>query len=427
LPLRINFHFYYTPDFFVRDIDGLAISAFDCFLLLVLALWLFRVVSDHRLKVRLFPAVSIPFAIIWLLSLAGLLRAGVDTPIAVAVLWTVFKNLLVFLYVANNLDRLGPLKHILIMLLLIGVVQSGIGIAQYATGGKIGLAIFGEAERAYFEMRAGDGHVSRVAGTLGHPNKLAVFLNMLLLLNLAMLFAAPSRRARRLLLVPMAIMGVAMLLTFSRGGWLGLTLGGGLTLFWCLFRIVRHRTLTAVILLVAAGAVLVTTFAAVPAVRQRLFEDDYGTAALRVPMSQVAVNIMAHHPWLGVGLNNYTAVSKQYDNSFDWVSYAFHRPVHNEFLLIGAEQGVIVLALFLAILGRMLFYLYRIATSRAPLLITTTAIGFLGGWLGWCLHHQFEYSYTFFSATVWLLFGLIQAMHQGVRAPSPKMPEPGAA
>lgn len=411
MPIRIDYHFYFTPDYFIRDLNGLAVSGFDVFFFLAFGLWLFRIVTDTRTSIHLHPRITIPFLLIWLMSLVGLIHAAVDGPITVAVLWTVFKNLLVFIYVANNLHRLGPFKHILILLLIIGLGQSFLGLAQYVTGGRLGLTLFGEAERSYFEMRTGAEFVSRVAGTLGHPNKLAVFLNLFLQLNIALLFWAESWRQRRWLWLTLAIMGITMVLTYSRGGWLGLALGSAVTSFWCLYRIMGKRTPAMIVVGVVAAVLAISAVASIPSLRKRLFEDDYGTAALRGPMSLVALNTIIHHPWLGVGLNNYTAENKRYDITASGVSYTFPKPVHNEFLLIGAEQGIIALGLFLAILIQMFVYLFRVARRSTSRLVVFAAIGFFSGWLGWCLHHQFEYEYVFFSNYSWVLFGMFQAMY----------------
>lgn len=418
LPIRIDYHFYFTPDYFVRDVNGLAVSGFDVFFFMAFGIWLFRIVNDRRTIVHFFPRISIPFLFIWLISLTGLVHAAVDGPIAIAVLWQVFKNLLVFLYVANNLHRMGRFKHILILLLIMGLVQSFLGLAQYITGGKLGLTMFGEAERSYFEMRTGAEYVSRVAGTLGHPNKLAVFLNLLLQLNIALLFWAESWHQRKWLWVTLGVMGITMVLTYSRGGWLGLALGGAVTLFWCLLRILGRRTLSMILVAVVILAVAFAAVATVPSLRKRLFEDDYGTAALRGPMSLVAVNTIIHHPWLGVGLNNYTAENKRYDTTASGVSYTFPKPVHNEFLLIGAEQGIITLALFVVILIQFFVYLFQVVKKSSSRLLSYAAIGFFSGWLGWCLHHQFEYEYVFFSVYSWVLFGIFQAMYVWVRSGS---------
>ncbi len=410
LPIRIDFHFAYTEGIWVRPINGFGISAFDVFFLLAMASWILRAVMDHRVRIHLFPKISIPFLLIWIISILGVTRTSMPDIVMASVIWTVFKNWLVFIYIANNIHVIGSIRQVVILLLLVGIIQSLIGLAQFAAGGKLGLAMFGEAERSYFEMQAGAGTVSRVAGTLGHPNKLAVFLNLLLQMNFALFFANIPKRIKIGLCVPFALMGVTMLLTYSRGGWLGLALGGTVVLYWCLAKNIRNRLFSAVLLTVFLALFLVVVMGGVQSVKRRLFEDDYGTAALRIPMSVVALNIIRHFPLMGVGLNNYTTVIERYDTTASAVSYDFPRPVHNEFLLIAAEQGLISLGLFLVILVFMFAALLRTAGSPGGPLRSWLAIGFFGGWLGWCLHHQFEYEYVFFSEITWVLFGLFQSM-----------------
>lgn len=410
LPIRVDFHFVYTEGIFVRPVNGLGISAFDMFFFLAFGAWLMRAVMDHRLRIRLFPGVSVLFLIIWLISIPRTLQAGMPDMVTAAVIWTVFKNWLVFLYIANNIHVIASIRNVVLFLLFVGMLQALIGLGQFVAGGKLGLGMFGEAERSYFEMQAGAGTVSRVAGTLGHPNKLAVFLNLMLQMNFVIFFTNVSRRIKIAACVPFVLMGGAMLLTYSRGGWLGLALGGTVTVYWCLAKKIRNRLLSAVLMTIFIVVFTIVLVGSVQSVKRRLFEDDYGTAELRLPMSVVAVNIIRHFPLLGVGLNNYTSVIERYDTTPGAVSYDFPRPVHNEFLLVAAEQGLISLAVFLAILVQIFVKLLRTARSGGETFNAWLAIGFFGGWLGWCLHHQFEYQYVFFSEATWVLFGLFQAM-----------------
>ncbi|MFZ5569583.1 MAG: O-antigen ligase family protein [Thermodesulfobacteriota bacterium] len=410
MPIRVDFHFVYTEGVWIRPINGFGVSAFDVFFLLAMGSWMLRAVLDHRLRIRLFPGISIPFLLVWIIAIPGVLRTTMPDIVMASVIWTVFKNWLVFIYIANNIHVVGSIRQVVVLLLVVGMLQSLIGLAQYVTGGKLGLAMFGEAERSFFEMRAGAGTVSRVAGTLGHPNKLAVFLNLLLQMNFALFFAGLSRRVKLALCIPFALMGLTMLLTYSRGGWLGLALGGTVVLYWCLAKNSRNRLFSVVLMTVFLGIFLIVVIGSVQSVKRRLFEDDYGTAALRIPMSVVALNIIRHFPLTGVGLNNYTAVIERHDTTAMAVSYDFPRPVHNEFLLIAAEQGLIGLGLFLVILAQMFIVLFRTARSPGAPFRSWVTIGFFGGWLGWCLHHQFEYEYVFFSEITWVLFGLFQAM-----------------
>jgi O-antigen ligase len=146
-------------------------------------------------------------------------------------------------------------------------------------------------------------------------------------------------------------------------------------------------------------------------VRKRLFEEDYGTAQTRIPMGITALNIIRHHPWLGIGFTNYVLVAPRYDISAEGISYHFPRPVHNEFLLIAAELGIPALLLFLTILLVIFRYLLSLGRAKDDPVLPYLAVGFFGGWVGWCLHHQFEYLYSFLVLPVWVYyFGFIQAL-----------------
>lgn len=411
LPLRVDFNIGYSPELFVRPINGFRITIFDLFFFLAFAIWILRGILHKQLNLRLYLPITTLFFVVVFLSFMSLYFSPVSSHILVSVMWVVIKNGLIFFYIANRTTDERTLRHMAVILLVIGGFQAVLGIAQFVAGGRLGLAMFGEAERSFFEMKAGADTVSRVAGTLGHPNKLAVFLAMLLQVNFALFFARISRRVRRWLPVPFSLMGVAMVLTYSRGGWLGLALGGAVTLYWCLVKKIRHRVVSAILLVVIGSVLLGIIFGSMESMRRRFFEDDYGSANLRLPMSLVAMNIIRHHPWLGVGPNNYTSVIEQYDISSSAVSYTFPKPVHNEFLLIAAEQGLVVFGIFLAMLVIMFYYMVRIGRAGPDSVIRYMAVGFFGGWLGWCFHHQFEYEYLFLSDYSWVVFGLLQAMY----------------
>lgn len=59
-----------------------------------------------------------------------------------------------------------------------------------------------------------------------------------------------------------------------------------------------------------------SSVALIPSVRNRIFADDGGSGTdIRDELKTIAKNIIDHHYWIGVGLNNYTSVVRKYDNS----------------------------------------------------------------------------------------------------------------
>jgi O-antigen ligase len=247
---------------------------------------------------------------------------------------------------------------------------------------------------------------------------------MLVLINLALFWAPLSRRLKWVLVPSFLLISTTLILTYSRGAFLALGVGGLATLYLCFFRRSKHPVVSLIGSMVLMVILFVASMALVSPLRQRFFEEDYGAARTRIPMSWVALNIIRHHPWLGVGLGNYTFEAPFYDISREGISYEFPQPVHNEFLLIAAEQGLPSLLLFLVILGYILGQLHRLSRSPNDSILAFLAIGLLGSYLGWCVFRQTDYVYVLLGDPFWLLAGLSVAMTR-ILETQPDSTEPG--
>lgn len=408
----LSFHLIYLePTVFAWPVNGFRISIFEVAFFCLVISWLVRLAVDIRLKVRFFPWISIPFLLIWCLSLAGLSRAVMPDIIKFSNLWLLLESWLIFLYFANNIKDRQTIFNIIVVLLLTGVLQAFLGLAQYASRGHLGLEVFAET-KSYNVMMAGTEVVSRVSGTFGHPNNLAGYLVMLVLINLALFWAPLSPGVHLALWPALSLITAALILTFSRGGWMALGFGGMLTLYLCFLRWNRHRILSFLLALALLIVFVIGSVTLISPLRQRLFLEDYGAAQSRIPMTQVALNIIEHNPWLGIGLGNYIFAAPDYDLTPEGISYEFPRPVHNEFLLIAAEQGLPALGLFLVILGYIFSQLFRLSQSRADPVLPYLAIGFLGTFFAWCIFRLTDYNYVLLGDPFWLLAGVSLALVQ---------------
>jgi O-antigen ligase len=93
------------------------------------------------------------------------------------------------------------------------------------------------------------------------------------------------------------------------------------------------------------------------AILQRILGPDQGAAESRLPLNQLALNIIADHPIIGVGANNYATVMVDYlgpEFTGEWIF-----TVHNRYLLIWAEAGFLGLLSWLAFLGLTIYYGYQ--------------------------------------------------------------------
>jgi putative inorganic carbon (HCO3(-)) transporter len=420
----LSFHpVYIESAVYPWPVSGFRISIFEVAFFFLFVSWMVRVATGRAGQIRLFPWVSVPFLFIWCFSLAGIIGVSMPGVIKFSNIWLVLESWLIFLYFANNIRDRRMVYFIIAALLLTGVMQSVLGLAQYMTGASLGLDIFGET-KSYNPIKAGVELVSRVSGTFGHPNSLAGYLGTLVLINLALFCAPVSRRLKVGLVLPFLLISTTLILTYSRGGWLALGLGGAVTLYLCFLRRSGSRLVSLILAMFLMVLFFVSSIALIGPMRQRLFEEDYGAARTRVPLNLVALNIIRHHPWLGVGLGNYTFEAPFYDISREGITYEFPRPVHNEFLLIAAEQGLPSLVSFLVILGYILRQLYRLSLSRDDPMLAFVAIGLFTSYLGWCAFRQTDYAYVLLGDPFWLMAGLSVAMAKTLEAqPRSSSPE----
>ncbi len=424
MSVNLNFHpIFIHGELHPWPVGGLRISIFEVAFLLLLASWVVRLVLNPSLTVRLYPWITIPMLLLFILSLASNSGAAMPWVIKLSTSWLVLESWLIFLYFANNLASARTVYRVVAALLLTGFIQSVIGVLQYLTGSSLGLTFFGEAKSILANPMGGE-VISRVAGTIGHPNNLAGYLNLIIQVNLALLFAPIPRLYKRILL-PLLILSVTtLILTFSRGGWLAMTLGAAITGYLCLGRRSKSKVLPLLVSISLAALLLVSSVMLITPLKKRFFEEDYGAARSRVPMSLVALNIIQYHPWLGIGFTNYVNVAPIYDITKEAIAYEFPRPVHNEFLLIAAELGLPALMCFLIILAALLVQLFRASRSREDPILPYLAIGLLGTFVGWCFFRQTDYAYVLLADPFWFLAGLAQALATLLSTPASGL-EPG--
>jgi hypothetical protein len=148
--------------------------------------------------------------------------------------------------------------------------------------------------------------IQRSQGMFRHPAIPASLCGLILPIVLAYIIAARNRRNRIVFLLIYAIGVVALLLTFSRAGLIGIV--AGTVVFFAVARwagfisrfVLRLFTVTSLSAVALLVPLLLTYFGS----RTETFY-------MRFTMMEIAVLGYAEHPVLGVGLNNGTASMKQ--------------------------------------------------------------------------------------------------------------------
>jgi putative inorganic carbon (HCO3(-)) transporter len=245
------------------------------------------------------------------------------------------KTLVVFWILCGTIDDAVRLRRLLVTLSLLTLPLAATGIANFLAG--------------RFAPGSGPEGLKRIAGyaapLTGNPNDLALLLN--LLLPLAAALAASTKRIamRAALGVIVAADAVAIVLTFSRAGFLTLAV----TALWLVRRWTGARRAVlafAPLLLLAvwlAPRVLPSGYVATLGTIADMHSDSTGSAQERWRDMGAAARFAFGHPLTGAGIGMNTLALNDARGT-TW------RMVHNVYLEYAVDLGVPGLALFVALL-----------------------------------------------------------------------------
>jgi O-antigen ligase len=121
---------------------------------------------------------------------------------------------------------------------------------------------------------------------------------------------------------------------------------------------------------------------------------------------RIAWEMIKTHPIIGVGLNTFTEVMANYDNT--GVSNYLPLPVHNYFLLVTSETGFVGLALFMALI----WVSIRIGVScslRLTRSLSPIIIGAIGALFASLIANLVDCTLTHYTIGLlfWIILGLL--------------------
>ncbi len=412
LPIGVDLNLHFQPSTFRRSTQGFSIQLSQIPLATLYVIWGFRCITQ-RLPFRVSTTGLFPLLVVFTSGTISVLLAK-DPLFGAFDLFSLSVAILLFIYAASAVRELWEVHLVLFTLMTSMAIQGIIAIGQHLSGSTLGLEFFGASER--FNTTPGLAALTRVGGTLGHPNTLALFFDLLLPLGFSLLFCPMRKRLKLLLILVVGCGMIGLAVTLSRGGILSV----GLALTIILFARWRERTglLRASLAVVAAGMLpLLVLFGPSNSIQERFFEHDYGSAYGRIPHMQVAFNIIRHKPFFGVGLNNYTEVGRQYDHTPEQIVPLWNSPVHNLFLFVAGEIGLIGLGAFLLFLLAIVRTLLPAIRSPDPA-VASIGLGLLLGLLAFLSHSQVDYCNWSLFGTLWFLLGLAVSVGRLASLPS---------
>lgn len=313
LPIQLGYHFWPPYSY----IFGIKVDYFSpTFYLTDALIILMFVLNLKKIKINwsiLFPFIS--FALINTFFSGNYLITGYK--------WMkVFEMAFVVYYFAKS--KISKEK-IFSLILASSFVFSFIGIAQVVLGHTIGGLFYLFGERAFSLNTPGISLVNifgrnilRAYSTFSHPNSLAGFFGVTLLLFLLYL---PKTKINKIMA---GVIGITFLLSNSLAAF-------GAMFVALLFHFSKKNFYKSILVLLIAGSLALPFVSISSRFPQEVF--------LRLSLSASSLKVFLIDPLFGTGLGNFilSSVKVAYPGSGVW----FLQPVHNIFLLTLSEVGIV--------------------------------------------------------------------------------------
>lgn len=401
---------------------GFAPTFLDLALGAVFFVWVARFVAHKdREFVALSPAMGVlVFVILAVFSfIAGLGHAPLTANVLRHLL-EILLSILLFVVTTNAVRTPGQLRILVTVLVLAGATAAAIGIVLYILPEELTVRLLsvlrivrypsGSEVLRYIEddpTRA-----LRATSTSVDPNVLGGALIFVTTIATTQFFDPRPVLPKRWLAVAVALMGVCMILTFSRGSFFGLAVA----IFFV--ALLRYRKLLWIGLAVFVVILLLPfTQPYVEHYLSGIRGEDLATQ-MRFGEYKDALILIGRYPWFGVGFSGTPEVDT-------------YLGVSNVYLLIAENMGVIGLGAFLATLFTHLSVGVRALRSTATRSrVTATTIGLylaiVGAMAGGMLdHYLFNLVFPHASSLLWLTMGLGAAslhmdLENGLRETRPR-------
>lgn len=277
----------------------------------------------------------------------------------------------------------------------------------WVLGGSI-IAVVGIGQWALGQDIITTEGVWRVRGFYGSPNNLALYLGRLLPLALGML-AWGQRGARRWLYGFAAVLlAGALFLTYSRGAWLV-----GVPASMLFLAALRGRRTLVLALGVAVLVIVLLLAAAGPVRLTSLLDTSQGTTFFRLQLWRSSLTMLADHPVLGVGLDNFLYQYRSYYVlPAAWEEFNLSHP-HNLVLDFWLRLGLAGLALLVWLLMtffRRGWHLYRSLPEGSDRLLV---LGLMAGMVNFVAHGLVDNAFFLvdLAFAFMLMLALIQVPH----------------
>ncbi len=322
-----------------------------------------------------------------LFLLAGVLHSN-NPPVGIYGIIKLLEYVFLFTYTAKNFRKLN--SFVLFSTFIAGVLaESFLTIAQYINQGSLGGILYLLGERSFNSQTPGIANASingqlflRPYATFSHPNVLAGYLFVFMTLIIFYAKQKFFKRQNAVVFFSLFLGSLALFLTMSRISiivWSGALLFLLAYSFWKKTRmdfkkkidllLIRNRILLLMVF-------IIITFIFTFPVGLRLFQFSFSDQAVvqREVLIKNSIIMFRQDPIFGAGLNNFLVnlpfVQKQHGEVL------YIQPVHNIYLLVLSQTGIIGFVLFLYFLMKTYKRIEKSTNIELPVLFFS--IFFLG-------------------------------------------------
>jgi len=318
--LRID---YLSPTFYLTD-------------LIILSLFFIQIfkinfkVANIKIKDNL-------WIMVWLFVLFSGIALSISPLLGIYKILKIFEFSFLGFYFVQQFSKKKLFKKTILVISISVILQSILAISQFLKQGSIGGLFYYFGERTFNGQTPGIANASingelvlRPYGTFSHPNLLAGFLVVTIILIFSQLLIAKENKIRLFYVSSVFIGTIALAFSMSRAAVFAyvLTLGA-------LF--VKKR-ISYLIIPLAISVVFFGIF------NGRFLKFDLKEVAVieRLELLKVSWIMFLKNPFIGVGLNNFLSNIPYFISSKNLIL----QPVHNIYMLILAETGFLGISFF---------------------------------------------------------------------------------
>jgi putative inorganic carbon (hco3(-)) transporter len=269
--------------------------------ILIIFVWLFNKLKNRQFKIKSTPLdILILIFVIW--HFVSMFMS-VENPIwALKYIFKLMGGIILFYLIVDTIKTKEQIKNIIFAMLFSGIIVSVIGIFERIAPHVMKKVLFVFCPEQFLLP---EGLTLRIKSTFGYPNILAQYLEMVILVFSGIYIAT----RKKILLVILFILTEALILTYSRGGLIGLFSGLIFILIICYFNTNMRRYFKSVLTIVG---VVITLFIGTTVFDKiftthlfNTFDSKYVSNVERIYLWQSAVKMIKDHPVFGVGPDNY--------------------------------------------------------------------------------------------------------------------------